>query len=231
MKTIKYCSKNDRVGTKKVYQDIGERFPDIDQQRKSCLSECKTCRRQPFVKIGKKQMLCADSPDQLYEQLTALIAQSRSKSGKKSENKSKSDQQQEAAMISYRFAAQNKKELSFSLNPVSAVQLANKLRALQLSGKPKKMKAIRLKKSSSVKARLMVMITDGSSNQLHAQKNELILQLTQSAIQDLLSRLEKYIQQGEWSSAAPFLLERPGFSKEVQMYVVASAPEQQVVTG
>lgn len=231
MKTIKYCSKNDRVGTKKVYQDIGEQFPDIDQQRKSCLSECKTCRRQPFVKIGKKQMLCADSPDQLYEQLTALIAPSRSKSGKKSKTRSKSDQQQEGAMISYRFAGQDKKELSLSLNPVSAAQLADKLKSLQPSGKPKKMKVIRLKKSSSVKARLMVEIAEGSSNQLNVQKNELTLQLTQSAIQDLLSRLEKYIQRGEWISAEPFLLEGPSFSKEVQMYVVTSAPEQQVVTG
>ncbi|MEW4370210.1 DUF1450 domain-containing protein [Paenibacillus kandeliae] len=72
MKTIQYCPKNDKLGTKQVHADIAREYPDVKQQRKGCLKECKICRRQPFVKVGKK-LICADTPEQLYEQLSLLI--------------------------------------------------------------------------------------------------------------------------------------------------------------
>lgn len=72
MKLIQYCPKNDKLGTKQVHADIARDYPDVKQQRKGCLKECKICRRQPFVKVGKK-LICADTPEQLYEQLSLLI--------------------------------------------------------------------------------------------------------------------------------------------------------------
>lgn len=100
MKPIQYCPKNDKLGTRQVHADIARDFPDVRQQRKGCLKECKICRRQPFVKVGKK-LICADTPEQLYEQLTLLIRKQDDKpkkaetSDKKKLKKKKQAKQQE----------------------------------------------------------------------------------------------------------------------------------------
>ncbi|CAM4384518.1 DUF1450 domain-containing protein [Paenibacillus tarimensis] len=87
MKTIKYCCRNERHGSKTVYKTLKNEFPDLKQKKKSCLGSCKMCHKQCFVKIGKQNMLCAHTPDELYAELKKLIQEG--KKPKKSKSKSK----------------------------------------------------------------------------------------------------------------------------------------------
>ncbi|WP_052714195.1 DUF1450 domain-containing protein [Paenibacillus dauci] len=229
METIKYCSKNDKLGTKQVYQDIKEQFSEIDQQRKGCLSECKTCRRQPFAKIGKKQLVCGDSPEHLYKQLTAIISQSASYPT--AEKKPKSGKFADSALIHYTFNSQDKNELTISLDMNSAAKLAKKLKALQQSGELRKMKAIRSKKTSSIKAKLILAMAEGNKDQLKRKKNTLKLHLTAHTLQELQAILIRYMQKGELSTSHSYTLQQSGSSEEVQLHLVALKSMQHAITG
>ncbi|MDQ1911829.1 DUF1450 domain-containing protein [Paenibacillus sp. GD4] len=76
MKKIKYCCKNWKQGTKSVYRTMKEQYPDLKQKKKDCLGNCRMCSKQCFVKIGKKDTICAMSPEELYEKLSALLKSS-----------------------------------------------------------------------------------------------------------------------------------------------------------
>ncbi|ANF97382.1 DUF1450 domain-containing protein [Paenibacillus bovis] len=229
METIKYCSKNDKLGTKKVYQDIGVHFPEIEQQRKGCLSECKTCRRQPFAKIGKKQLVCSDSPEQLYKQLTAMINQSAADSA--TQKKQKPEKSIDSAKLHYGFNPRSKNELTISLDTVSAAKLSKKLSALQRAGEPRKMKAIRFKKSASLEARVVLAIAKDDSNQLEVKKNTLILHLTAHTLQELQVLLATYIEEGKLPVVDPFIFMRTKSDQKVQMHLTQSESIQHAVTG
>lgn len=89
MKTIKYCTKNEKLGTKQVYKALKKEFPDIKQKQKSCLSECKSCRKQPIALVGKKTLICEETPELLYAKLVEMIHASDDKKGKKEKKKAK----------------------------------------------------------------------------------------------------------------------------------------------
>ncbi len=90
MKTIKYCTKNEKFGTKQVYKTLKKEFPDVKQKQKSCLSECKACRKQPIALVGKKTLICEETPELLYAKLVEMIHASNDKKGKKEKKKVKS---------------------------------------------------------------------------------------------------------------------------------------------
>lgn len=77
MKTIKYCCRNEKLGSKAVYKGLKHEFPDLKQKKKDCLGNCKLCHKQCFVQIGKKNVVCAENADELYLQLKAIINQTR----------------------------------------------------------------------------------------------------------------------------------------------------------
>ncbi len=77
MTKIKYCQHNKKFGSKSLYKLMKEEFPELEHKKKDCLGECKSCRKHSIAKIGKSELLCADSPEQLYEALKGLIAASR----------------------------------------------------------------------------------------------------------------------------------------------------------
>lgn len=80
MKTIKYCCRNEKFGSKQIYKSLKEEYPDIKQKKKDCLGNCKDCKKHCIAMLGKKELLCATSPDLLYAQLKQIIADSRAES-------------------------------------------------------------------------------------------------------------------------------------------------------
>jgi len=74
MRTIKYCCRNEKFGSKSVYKALKSEHPELKQKKKDCLSNCKLCKKQCIVMVGKKEVLCAESADALYMQLKELIA-------------------------------------------------------------------------------------------------------------------------------------------------------------
>ncbi len=198
METIKYCSKNDKLGTKKVYQDIGVHFPAIKQQRKGCLSECKTCRRQPFAKVGKK-MIVGDTPTHLYEQLVSLIHKEESGSsqvqGKDNTGKSR-----------HWFASKN--ELYITMNETSAPIWIKKLQKLQQSGKPKKLKTLRVNENSIDNIPILLEQSSPDSDRIKIKKNELTLYLSPEAIEYAIFKLEAFLKENQLSPAEYYTLER-----------------------
>lgn len=89
MKTIKYCCKNEKFGTKQVYKALKKEYPDVKQKQKSCLSECKACRKQPIAFVGKKTLVCEETPELLYAKLVEIIHDSDNKKVKKEKKKAK----------------------------------------------------------------------------------------------------------------------------------------------
>ena len=79
VKTIKYCCRNERLGSKTVYKGLKHEYPDVKQKKKDCLGHCKQCHKQCIARVGKGNLVCADSPDELYAQLKRIIEQSREK--------------------------------------------------------------------------------------------------------------------------------------------------------
>jgi uncharacterized protein YuzB (UPF0349 family) len=77
MTKIKYCQHNKKFGSKSLYKLMKEQFPEIEHKKKDCLGECKSCKHHSIAKIGKSQLLCADSPEELYEELKAILAATR----------------------------------------------------------------------------------------------------------------------------------------------------------
>ncbi|WP_240414383.1 DUF1450 domain-containing protein [Paenibacillus periandrae] len=73
MKKIRYCCKNLKLGSKKVYKSIKERFPEIKQKKQDCLGNCKLCSKQCFVMLGKSNVIYASSPRKLYKELKQVI--------------------------------------------------------------------------------------------------------------------------------------------------------------
>ncbi|MBB3110675.1 uncharacterized protein YuzB (UPF0349 family) [Paenibacillus phyllosphaerae] len=75
MKKIKYCCRNFRHGSKTVYKTLKAEFPDLKQKKKKkdCLGNCKTCAKQCFVTIGKKEVVVAKSAEALYGLLKERI--------------------------------------------------------------------------------------------------------------------------------------------------------------
>jgi uncharacterized protein YuzB (UPF0349 family) len=73
MKKIKYCCKNLKNGSKKVYKSLKNEFPEIKQKKKDCLGSCKLCSKQCFVLIGKSEVIVAPSADVLYKKLKRRI--------------------------------------------------------------------------------------------------------------------------------------------------------------
>lgn len=80
MKTIKYCCRNEKLGSKQIYKSLKNEYPDLKQKKKDCLGNCKHCKKQCIAMIGKSELLCAASPDLLYAQLKQIIAESRAES-------------------------------------------------------------------------------------------------------------------------------------------------------
>lgn len=73
VKKIKYCCHNFKKGTKSVFSSIKEQYPDQKQKKKECLGRCKLCSKQCFVMVGKNDMICAMSADELYGKLKELL--------------------------------------------------------------------------------------------------------------------------------------------------------------
>lgn len=80
MKTIKYCCRNEKFGSKQIYKSLKNEYPDLKQKKKDCLGNCKHCKKECIAMIGKKELLCAASPDLLYAQIKQIIAESRAES-------------------------------------------------------------------------------------------------------------------------------------------------------
>ncbi|MGG1516743.1 DUF1450 domain-containing protein [Paenibacillus oryzisoli] len=80
MKTIKYCCRNEKFGSKQIYKSIKHEFPKLKQKKKDCLGNCRHCRKECIAMVGKKRLICAESPDVLYAQLKQIIAESRAES-------------------------------------------------------------------------------------------------------------------------------------------------------
>ncbi|WP_409345509.1 DUF1450 domain-containing protein [Paenibacillus sp. MBLB4367] len=73
MKKIKYCCRNLKNGSKPVYKSLKSEFPEIKHKKRDCLGCCKLCSKQCVVMVGKKETLCATTPELLYRQLKELI--------------------------------------------------------------------------------------------------------------------------------------------------------------
>lgn len=74
---IKYCCRNEKLGSKAVYRELKDEYPDVKQKRKDCLGECKRCRKQCIAQVGKHSVVCAESADALYAELKRIIERSR----------------------------------------------------------------------------------------------------------------------------------------------------------
>ncbi len=196
MKTIKYCSKNDKLGTKGVYQDIEKNFPSIQQQRKGCLSECKTCRRQPFVKVGKKTIV-GDTPEHLYEQLVSLIRKQEGSTSSTPDHSGKS-----------RHWFTGKNELYITMDKTSAPIWIKKLHKLQQSDKPKKLKTIRVNDTSIDMIPIVLKPAGEDEDRIKMKKNELILSLSPDAIEYAIFKLETFLKEGHLSPAEYYTFER-----------------------
>ena len=77
MKTIKYCCRNEKLGSKAVYKELKREYPDVKQKRKDCLGNCKQCHKQCIARMGKGNFICASTPDLLYAELKRAIEQAR----------------------------------------------------------------------------------------------------------------------------------------------------------
>ncbi len=74
MKKIQYCCRNlKRYEAKFLYQSMKDTHPELKHKKKDCLGECKMCKQQCFVKVGKHKLLCKQSPDELYAAISKLI--------------------------------------------------------------------------------------------------------------------------------------------------------------
>lgn len=74
---IKYCCRNEKFGSKTVYKGLKDEFPDVKHKRKDCLGECKHCRKQCIARVGKHNVVCAESADELYAQLKRIIVEAK----------------------------------------------------------------------------------------------------------------------------------------------------------
>ncbi|WP_322905697.1 DUF1450 domain-containing protein [Paenibacillus sp. SGZ-1009] len=227
MTIIKYCSKNDKQGTKQMYEQLKQQFPELTQQRKGCLGECKLCRRQPFVLIDKKQIVRAKSPDQLIGQLrtrlasTATLPDDVRTVNKPAKTKAKkADNDPSADTVIYHFGGDGKKELYLSFNSAAAQLMIERLQALQQSGKRQKIKAMRSKKSGTIDARIVITHTETATSQLDTAKKRLFLELTSADLAEVCSRLQHYVQTGVLNSE-PRTCMRSGGKKAVQVYLTA----------
>ncbi|MFD1884349.1 DUF1450 domain-containing protein [Paenibacillus wenxiniae] len=198
METIKYCSKNDKLGTKNVYQDIGVHFPEIKQQRKGCLSECKTCRRQPFAKVGKK-MIVGDTPNHLYEQLVSLIHRAEADSSPRPKKDS-------TGKSRHWFASKN--ELYITMDETSAPIWIKKLRKLQQSGKPKTLKTIRVHGTSTETMPIVLKSGSEDEDRIKIKKKELTLYLSPDAIEYAIFKLETFLKENHVSPAEYYTFDR-----------------------
>ncbi|WP_128894106.1 hypothetical protein [Longirhabdus pacifica] len=55
---ISYCCKNiKKHEAKAVVKSLKKSFPDAKHKMKSCLGECKLCKHQCFVQLGKKNLI------------------------------------------------------------------------------------------------------------------------------------------------------------------------------
>jgi len=77
VKTIKYCCRNEKLGSKAVYKELKREYPDLKQKKKDCLGHCKQCHKQCIARLGKGSFVCAATPDLLYAELKRAIEQSR----------------------------------------------------------------------------------------------------------------------------------------------------------
>ncbi|MDF2961918.1 MAG: hypothetical protein K0S39_3653 [Paenibacillus sp.] len=73
MKKINYCCRNFKQGSKSVYKTIKKYFPGIKQKKRDCLGNCKLCSRECFVRLGKKKVIIASSPEKLIKELKQMI--------------------------------------------------------------------------------------------------------------------------------------------------------------
>jgi uncharacterized protein YuzB (UPF0349 family) len=80
LKTIKYCCRNEKFGSKQIYKSLKHEYPDLKQKKKDCLGNCRHCKKECIAMIGKKKLLCAESPDHLYAQIKEIISASKAKS-------------------------------------------------------------------------------------------------------------------------------------------------------
>ncbi len=225
MKTIKYCSKNDRCGTRQVQSDIEKNFPGIKQQRKGCLSECKTCRRQPFAKVGKK-MIVADTPAQLYEQIVSLMNK---------QTGSPSKDQKPTATSRYWMTSKN--ELSIYMDTSTAKVWIKKLQKLQQSGKPRKLKATHINGSSTEATPILLKSSNTDQDRLKIKKDELTFHLSADAIEYALHKLNTFLAEHHLSPAEYYTFDRissksksklkseSARTQSIQVYFVTQMPE------
>lgn len=73
MRKIKYCCRNFRHGSKDVYKSLKSEYPEARQKKKDCLGCCKVCTKMCMAVVGKDEVVCAASPEALYEKLKQLI--------------------------------------------------------------------------------------------------------------------------------------------------------------
>jgi len=73
MTKIKYCCRNFKHGSKSVYRSLKDEYPDLKHKKKDCLGNCKACSKMCVAVVGKCELVCALSPEELYEQLKKRI--------------------------------------------------------------------------------------------------------------------------------------------------------------
>ncbi|GAX88802.1 DUF1450 domain-containing protein [Effusibacillus lacus] len=74
IKKLEYCLGNlQNNGTHLVYDKIKEEFPQLTQNRWACLGNCSECYKRPFVLIDEKEILSAETPEELLDQVLNKI--------------------------------------------------------------------------------------------------------------------------------------------------------------
>jgi uncharacterized protein YuzB (UPF0349 family) len=75
MKKIKYCCKNlKKHDAKLIYKTMKHEFPELKHKKKDCLGECKTCKQQCFVMLGKNKMICEPTAEKFCAALQSMIS-------------------------------------------------------------------------------------------------------------------------------------------------------------
>jgi uncharacterized protein YuzB (UPF0349 family) len=66
---IEYCLGNLDNGSKLVFETIPQQHPELKQQRWGCLGNCSECYKKPFVLIDEKEIIAADSGEELLKKV------------------------------------------------------------------------------------------------------------------------------------------------------------------
>lgn len=70
---IEYCLGNLENGSRQVFEALQQKHPDLKQQRWGCLGNCSECFKKPFVLIDEKEIIAADSGEELLQKVLERV--------------------------------------------------------------------------------------------------------------------------------------------------------------